>query len=289
MARSRSDAWDGAKFLTEIDVLVGNDGGLRPQQLTRWRAAADRMRSILDARRPFERFTSSDFSAEQAILLAALRGEVDDVLAWRSEQIGGDWWNRTVAALLIGLVHGRTACSIALRPVELDLVLAKVERERLAAGHAKGRHSPLQPVVTAVDSEGMSWLVLEVSGTSVLSVPQEAPSTIELVRRLDFEDNTVMSRLLEIAAERGWDEAMTTTVRIAGAFETRPAARGAVIEFHGAPEFSTELDRVAFMRRVDAEDGDDLRESVRRLGTNTPQAAGSTEMTPPDASDEEDR
>ena len=252
----REDSWDGVRLVDEIDRLLVADTALRAGDRKRWAAAAERIRSIVDARRTFQGFRSAEYTTETAVLLAALRGGIDDVLAWGEEAIGGDRWSPAVAALLIGLVHGRTAAGSSLRDRPLDEILATIERDRLLGNPAD------RSVEVAAEGDGLS---VEVDGSRMLSVEQATASTIEMVRRLDFDDQSTIGRLLEIASAQGWDDAIKTTLRFNGSFEHHVATQGSEITVRGDVQAVRELDRQAFEQRAEVDDSDSLWKSLASI------------------------
>jgi hypothetical protein len=276
LASRRTDSWDGLRLVDEIDRHLDADANLRQDDLARWRKAAERMRAILNATQAFRGFDAREYSTEAAVLLAALRGGVADVLGWKAEPIGGDPWNVTVAALLIGLVHGRTVIGMAFRDRPLDESLAMLERDRLIGSTDKRTVD----VVVGASASHEPLLFVDVDRRRVLSVAQEAPSTTEIVGRLDFEDPSTLGRLLEIAAEQGWDDAVKTTIRFKGSFDHQPVASGSMITVHGAPVITHELERDAFLERAQRDASESLRERLASVEQATPPAPA-TDPSPP--------
>jgi len=178
------------------------------------------------------------------------------VLAWDEEAIGGDRWSSAVAALLIGLVHGRTAAGSSLRDRPLDETLAAIERDRLLGTPAE------RSVEVAAEGNGLS---VEVDGSRMLTVEQATASTIEMVRRLDFDDESTLGRLLQIASDNGWDDAIKTTLRFNGSFEHHVAMKGSEITVRGDVQAVRELDRQAFEERAEVDDSDFLWKSLASI------------------------
>ncbi|MDX8152088.1 hypothetical protein SK069_10820 [Patulibacter brassicae] len=255
ISTSRSDVWDGARLVGEIDELLKADHEVDGDDLARWAKAAERIREIVDAVRTFERLTTTEYSSEAAVLLAALRGRPADVLALMLEDIGGDAWTVTAAATLIGLVHGRHAMSVELRPEALDSVLARMERSRLIG-------SPWTPTVeVAADGAKSS---LKVDGAAILEVPLPPKPLHDLLASIDVDISANREAVLEVVRIAGWQEVIRTTVIVPGTFSHTVERKTSRIEFHGDPVIEQGVDRTALEHRLET-DADALRPVLERL------------------------
>jgi len=260
MEASRKDAWDPSGFLAGITQVLRDDPALASDDAARWEKAAERAEDIVSASRVFESFSSPDYSSEGAVLLAALRGDVEDVLAWRDEDIGGNGWTLTVAAVLVGLVHGRTAIGTALRPLPLDLALARLER----AGLLSDSRSPSLEVVVHDSEEA-----LIVDGAEVLAVPRSTASVSELADRLDTRDRGTASALLRLAQDMGWHQFVETTVGFDGPFMHELVEGSSRIRFRGQPQINYEVDADAVLAYARTESDTRVRDLLEQIVNQT--------------------
>ena len=137
IARDHRNAWDGLGVLEQVNTLLSEDDSLSAKDHSRWQAASARMRAYLMAVEPFTGFDKAGYSSDKALLLALIRGSIEDVLSWQEENVGADPRDLVVAATLIGLVHGRSVSPLSIRPV--DLLPASPPRARRDPRAPSGR------------------------------------------------------------------------------------------------------------------------------------------------------
>jgi len=258
LAQSRRDVWDGRAVLERVDAILTAEGALSPRELAKWTALSERMSAVLSAASPFTSFKPGPYSSEKALLLLLLRGEVEGVLAWDPSGVVADPWDRTVAALLVGLVHGRTTAPSGRRPAPLDAALVEIERGELL-GHTREQ---LTVVAERQASETEARVGLLVAGQTLVSLELGALTAAQLLEGLDHADPETETALLDVAVGLGWAETIRSTVTFDGGFVQEPTARGSTVRCSGVPRVSSSLDPQVFRERVEANDSAELRDAL---------------------------
>jgi hypothetical protein len=254
IARDHRDAWDGLGVLKQVDALLSEDDSLSAKDRSRWQAASARMRAYLMAAKPFTGFDKAGYSSDKALLLALIRGSIEDVLSWHEENVGADPWDLVVAATLIGLVHGRSVSPLSIRPVGVDRLLARLERDEIL-GRPPDNGS-LE--ITTVDADGGRELLLRVGGDAVLRVPQAPPTSVEVLDELDLGASAVQDQLVQIARARGWQDAIRTSLSFQASFEHTVAEGGSRIVIHGDVTVQPRIEADVFRAKVASDTSSEL-------------------------------
>lgn len=258
--QDRSNAWDAAAVLSEIDQTLSHDDAISAENRARWSRASERIATYLRGDDPFVRFRDDKPGVEKALLLGLIRDTPEAVLSWRDEDIGAHEDDLLLAAALVGLRHGRKAMSVDLRPPSLDAALASLEVSGL-----RGRQIESNVTVEIRKTEMGPRLVMSLDGGDVFEAKLPPPTAAQVMEELDPGSPVTVSGLVEIATQRGWTSALRTTIVIRGPVELK-AVRGAVeVVADGVPEIETSVRTSVFKKLVESSDDDSLRADLLLL------------------------
>ncbi len=200
-----ADVGDSRTILTAMDGRLEGDKTLKDADRSKWASGRDRITAILQGDEPFTGFRSDEFRTDRALLLALIRPQPEGVLAWTADQTRAGSMDLVLAALLVGLAHGRKALPLSLRPQALDELLARRELDDL-----DDRDVTFQ---TELVDHG-AGLTLRIDGLDVQTVAKPPPTLVELCDALDLSNAVVTKALIAAAIDRGWQHAVATRLSI---------------------------------------------------------------------------
>jgi hypothetical protein len=261
----RADVGDPGAILAEIDRHLDDDKTLKDADRSTWTTARDGIAGALEGTSRFSRFRSDAFRTEKALMLALLRPEPTSVLTWTTETRAGPR-DLVVAALLVGLAHGRKTLPTVLRPPLLDDRLARRELDDL-----DGRDVEVQAELV----EGGAGLTLRIDDLDVQTMEKPPPALVELLDAVDLGDAETSAAMAGAAAARGWHHAVTTRLTIPGELRIRARDSRTEIEADGVVEPRLHLRADAFRDALVGLEDEELRELLGRLATEGPSTPGS--------------
>jgi hypothetical protein len=253
-----SNVGDTGAILAAIDRRLKQDKTIKDADRSKWEAVRDRITTVLDGAEAFTGFRSDGFRMEKPLLLALLRPEPTRVLTWTVRQTRAGAMDLVVAALLVGLVHGRKSLPVGLRPPSLDELLARRELDDL-----DGRDVEFRTELV----DGDAGLTLRVDDVDVQTVEKPPPTLVEMLDALDVRDATVVAALARAAITRGWHHTVTTRVAIPNGSRFRARDAAIEIEVDGVlePQFLLRAD--VFRQAIVGVEDSSLRELLSGLAT----------------------
>jgi hypothetical protein len=244
-------------LLEAIDALLAQDEAVKDADRARWSTATRHIRSVLQGDDAFTGFRSRGFRSEKALLLALIRPTPEGVLAWTLEETQATPTELVLAAMLVGLAHGRKALPTSVRPLPLDDMLARRELDDL------DDHAVEYPF--EVVDDGAGGVTFRVEDQDIRTVEKLPPTLVELFEAIDFREEAVGTVLTRAALERGWTDTVTTVVVVPT--RARIEARRSTLELtmDGVPELRSSLRPEAFRDAIDGRDDPELRELLAGL------------------------
>ena len=247
LLRDRRGVLDPNAVVAAVDARMRRRATLSQDDRERWAKARTWIEGLLSGTRPFNRFRSAEFRAEKALLLALVRSEPTEVLTWREEAIGAHADDLLLAAVLVGLAHGRKTAPVAMRPRTLDEALARRELFDL---FPTLEHAPREPVVEV--DETAHGRCLSLNGMPIRQLPEQARTTA-LLASLDLTAPGLQDGILAVCRRKGWADLVRTSVRFDGELQVRPRAGATEIQGAGFPHVSHRVDLAAFRQRLMAD------------------------------------
>jgi hypothetical protein len=236
LAGDRRDALDPSAVLGDVDRLLDSDSSIATADREHWRKARERIAGVIDGDSAFTRFRSEEPRTEKALLLALIRSEPHEVLAWGDEDIGAHNDDLLLAAVLVGLSAGRKTLSWKLRPAAIDLALAARELED--CGLAAPAHTS-----AVVERDGE--LLIEVDGAVARALPLPPRPVTSMLEEIDLRDPEITAGLLDLCRRHDLGRAVTTTISVEGDAQLRSRAGGIDVESRGFPRVDSRIDTMA--------------------------------------------
>jgi hypothetical protein len=252
-----SEVGNRPALLEGIDALLAQDEAMKGAERERWSAATRHVRSVLQGDDAFTGFRSRDFRSEKALLLALIRPTPEGVLAWTLDETQATPTELVLAALLVGLAHGRKALPTSVRPLPLDDLLARRELDDLGDGDVE--------YPFAIVDDGAGAVTLRIDDQDVRTVAKPPPTLVELFEAIDPRDEVVAAALTRAALERGWADAVTTVVVVPNGARIEARRSTLEITMDGVPELRSSLRPDAFRDAIVGHDDRELRELLAGL------------------------
>lgn len=249
--RDASQAWSPNEVLDSVESRV-REAGLADDAADALVRNLDRVRSIVNVEAEFERFrpTTRALISAKALLLALLRPELDQLLAWPDDETGADDATRVVAAVLAGRLRGLARESTEQRSLALDDLTAA-----WAARVARGGSASLGKPQLVANSRSTS---LKIDGVEVASQGALLP---DLVSKYQKTADTKQEALrLKVARAMGWPVDYLVQLPPGATVETGDA----LITIATPSELVLEVsvDEIGFIRRLESLTASDRRRAA---------------------------
>jgi hypothetical protein len=224
----------------------------------------DRVRELINVEREFEPFrpTGNALVSAKALILALLRIDLTELLAWPREETGADDITRATAAMYAGRLRGIARESVELRSLALDDVTAEC-----AVRRARGSDESIGAVTFSADQSGTSMSIDDVR------VAESLPLTPDPVSIYDSLDAALQpDARVAVARTLGWP-VVVQIVLPADADFVRDG-RSIRVTSSDIVEIESLVDEESFAARLRAATGDVRRRASDALLSLTTSTSG---------------